>query len=44
MESSSHRVKQIALWMDVIRSPGDPVDGKRLAGIERQDKGGSMAL
>jgi hypothetical protein len=39
----ARRIKQIVLWMDVIRLTNGPVRTKRLAGMARQDKGGSMA-
>jgi hypothetical protein len=44
IDSSTHGIKQIVLWMDIFYSPNDPAGTKRPACIARQDKGGSMAL
>jgi hypothetical protein len=44
IDSSTHRIKQIVLWMDMIYSRRDPLATKRCASMAQQDKGGSMAL
>jgi hypothetical protein len=44
IDSSTHGIKQIVLWMDIFTHRVIPGGTRRPASIARQDKGGSMAL